>query len=59
MYYTKMNLDINKLKIQLGELSEVKWFSMNELQNMIEKGALNTDQVEFFNKCVKFLSINI
>lgn len=55
MYYTKMNLDIKKLTIQFDELSEVKWFSMEKLQQMVDSGELNKDQIEFFTKCVKFL----
>jgi len=56
MYYTKMDLDINKLNIQLDELSDVKWFSIKELESMVETGELNQDQVEFFTKCVEFLN---
>ena len=56
MYYTKIDLDINKLEIQLDELSEVKWFRMEKLQNMVDMGELNTDQVEFFVKCVEYLN---
>lgn len=55
MYYTKMNLDIEKLTIQLNELSEVKWFSMEKLQQMVDSEELNKDQTEIFTKCVKFL----
>ena len=55
MYYTKMNLDIDKLIIQLDELSEVRWFSIEKLQQMVDTGELNKDQVEFFIKCVEFL----
>lgn len=58
MYYTKMDLDIHKLNIQLEELSDVKWFSIETLQKMVETGELNPDQVEFFNKCVVFLHTN-
>lgn len=56
MYYTQMDLDINKLDIQLDELSEIKWFSMETLQTMVKNGKLNEDQVEFFNKCIEFLN---
>lgn len=56
MYYTKMDLNIEKLDIQLEELSEVRWFSIDELQKMVEMSELNNDQEEFFNKCVKFLN---
>lgn len=59
MYYTKMNLDIDKLNIQLDELSEVRWFSVEKLQQMVDIGELNKDQVEFFIKCVEFLKNNV
>lgn len=55
MYYTKIDLDIDKLIIQLDELSEVRWFSMEKLQQMVDNGELNKDQVEFFTKCTEFL----
>lgn len=55
MYYTKMNLDTERLTIQLDELSEVRWFSIEKLQQMVKSDELNKDQIEFFNKCVKFL----
>ena len=51
-----MDLDIDKLVIQLDELSEVKWFSMEKLKRMVETGELNRDQIEFFNKCLEFLN---
>lgn len=56
MYYTKMDLDISELNIQLDELSEVKWFSMEKLESMVEVGELNNNQIAFFNKCMKFLN---
>ena len=55
MYYTKMDLDITKLNIQKEELTEVKWFSMNELQDMVDKNILNPNQIAFFKKCEKFI----
>lgn len=55
MYYTKLDLDITKLNIQKEELTEVKWFSMEELQDMVDKKILNPNQVAFFKKCEKFI----
>ena len=55
MYYAKMDLDIDELNIQLDELSEVRWFSIEKLQQMVDTGELNKNQVEFFIKCVEFL----
>lgn len=56
MYYTQIDLDINKLDIQLEELSEVKWFSIETLQAMVNSGELNKNQIEFFNKCIDFIN---
>lgn len=55
MYYTKLDLDISQLKIQIDELTEVKWFSMEKLKDMVNKKELNQDQIDFFIKCVKYL----
>ena len=59
MYHVKMDLDINTLTIQKEELTEVKWFSMEELENMVEKGKLNDNQVAFFKKCKAYLNSKI
>lgn len=55
MYYTKLDLDIDKLNIQKEELSEVKWFSLEELQEMVNKKILNQDQIDFFIKCKEYI----
>ena len=56
MYYSKIDLDISELKIQKEELTEVKWFSIKELNNMVEKNELNKDQFEFFEKCMNYIN---
>ena len=55
MYYTKLDLDIDKLDIQKEELTEVRWFSMGELEDMVNKKELNENQMAFFIKCKKYL----
>ena len=55
MYYTKMDLDLSKLNIQKEELSEVKWFSLEELQDMVNNNILNQDQIDFFLKCKEYI----
>ena len=55
MYYTKLDLDLSKLNIQKEELSEVKWFSLEELQDMVNKKILNQDQIDCFIKCKKYI----
>lgn len=56
MYYLKLDIDIENLKIQEDELSEVKWFSMEKLNEMVQTKELNQDQISCFVKCVKFLN---
>lgn len=55
MYYVKLDLDINKLNIQKEELSEVRWFSMEELNDMVKNNILNSDQIAFFKKSVDYI----
>lgn len=55
MYYAKLDLDLSQLCIQEDELTEVSWFSMRELQQMVDSNELNPDQVAFFVKCKNFL----
>ena len=43
-YYIKTNLKASEFKIQIEELSEVKWFSMDEVIEMIEN---NDESVVF------------
>ena len=50
-----IDIDIEKLTIQKEELTEVKWFSMQELQDMVDKKILNLDQIACFTKCVDYL----
>lgn len=56
MYYTKLDLEIEEFKIQEEELTEVRWFSFDELNEMVQKKILNQDQVDFFLKCKKYLN---
>ena len=56
MYYTKLDLDVEDFKIQEEELTEVRWFSYDELNEMVEEKILNQDQVDFFLKCKKYLN---
>lgn len=55
MYYTKLDLDLSKLNIQKEELSEVRWFSLEELQDMVNNNILNQDQIDFFLKCKEYI----
>jgi len=58
MYFTNLDIALEDIKIQKEELSEVRWFSMTELQNMVDRGELNEDQISCFVKVCKFLKID-
>ncbi len=55
MYYIKKDINLNDITIQEEELTEVKYFSMKELEEMVERNELNEDQVAFFKKCRNFI----
>ena len=55
MYYANLDLEISSLKIQKEELSEVKWFSIEKLQEMVKTRELNQNQITCFLKCLNYL----
>ena len=55
MYYINIDIDIEKLNIQKEELTEVKWFSIKELEDMVAKKILNQNQIDFFIKCQRYI----
>ena len=56
MYYTKLDISMDEFVIQEEELSEVRWFSMDELEEMVDKKILNQNQIDFFIKCQNFIN---
>ena len=56
MYFVNKDVDLNDIIIQEEELSEVRWFSMDELNNMVDKGELNEDQIACFKKVCNYLN---
>lgn len=58
MYFVNKDIKLEDIKIQKEELSEVKWFTMDELQHMVEKNELNEDQISCFVKVCDFLNQN-
>ena len=55
MYFVTKDIDIKDIKIQEEELSEVRWFSMDELKHMVKIKELNEDQIACFNKVCNYL----
>lgn len=58
MYFVNKDIEINDITIQEDELSEVKWFSMDELKHMVDTHELNDDQISCFIKVCNYLKNN-
>ena len=58
MYFVNKDVDLEDITIQEEELSEVRWFSMDELNYMVETGELNENQIACFIKVCKYLENN-
>ena len=58
MYFVNKDIDLNNITIQKEELTEVKWFSMDELKHMVDTHELNEDQISCFIKVCDYLNKN-
>lgn len=58
MYYVTADIDLNDITIQEEELSMVKWFKLEELENMVLTKELNDNQISCFIKCTNFINKN-
>lgn len=58
MYLVNKDVDLKDVVIQEEELTEVKWFSKDELKHMVDTKELNEDQTECFVKVCNFLNIS-
>lgn len=58
MYFVNKDVDINNITIQEDELSEVRWFTMDELQDMVNNKILNEDQIACFVKVRNYIEKN-
>lgn len=58
MYFVNKDIDIKDIEIQKEELTKVRWFSMDELKNMVRTKELNEDQISCFIKVCNFLEEN-
>lgn len=58
MYFVNKDVDLKDIRIQEDELSEVKWFPMDELKHMVAIKELNENQISCFVKVCNFLEQN-
>ncbi len=55
MYYVSKDIDLKDITIQKDELTDVRWFSIDELKHMVEIKELNENQISCFIKACNFL----
>lgn len=58
MYFVNKDVELEDIIIQEDELSEVRWFSMEELKHMVETNELNENQISCFIKVCNYLDNN-
>lgn len=57
MFFVNKDIDLTEITIQEEELSEVKWFTMDELKEMVNNNLLNDDQISCFVKVCNYISL--
>ena len=57
LYYMKADIDINSIIKQDEEVDDVKWESIEGINEMISKGMFSDSHTEFFNDCLEYLNI--
>ena len=58
MYFVEKDINLEDITIQEDELTEVRWFSMEKLKEMVKEKELNEDQISCFVKVTKYLERN-
>lgn len=54
MFYLKKNVDINDLTIQEEEVESVKFMTVDEINNLIEKGLMVESHAKIFKKVLEY-----
>lgn len=55
LYYIKDDIDISKITIQKEEVENVKWASIDEINNLMNNGEFNKGHYMMFKDCLDFL----
>ena len=58
LYYLKLNINLKDILIQEDEVEEVKWASIEEIQEMIANNKFLPPHIDFFNDCLDYLNKN-
>ncbi len=55
LYYLKEDVDIKKIKLQKEEVSDSKWASITEINQLIQQKKFNESHSTFFKECMEYL----
>lgn len=56
LYFLKKDIDINKITIKQEEVDDVKWASLNEIEELFKNGLFNKGHYMMFKDCLKFIN---
>lgn len=59
MYYSKLDLDLEKLDIQKEELSEVKYVSLEEIKSLIQKNSFFEKHIDKYEMLLEYKGIKL
>jgi 8-oxo-dGTP pyrophosphatase MutT (NUDIX family) len=55
-YYAKINVDLKELKLQSSEVESVDWYSIDQINKLIEQKELREGNIEPFKKVIEYLN---
>ena len=55
IYYLREDIDIKKIKIQKEEVENVKWATIDEINELIKNEDFSESHTEFFKLCLEYL----
>ncbi len=56
LYYIKMDVNIEQLKLQETEVEDICWFTREEIDDLYEKGLFKKGHYMMFKDCLSFLT---
>lgn len=55
IYYLKIDVDLDEIVIQEEEVEEVKWASVEEINNLIDEELFLPPHIDFYKFCLEYL----
>ncbi len=57
-YYLNQDFDLKDLTLQKEEVQDAKWFTIEEIENLIKKDDFFKSHIDYIKNCLEFLSKN-